>query len=131
MKSTIDNSTSTSSSFRSCTPLEMIFLMRMSSTKDISFDASSFSHIISPPSRLPPFNDSSYASQGGVPKEICLLNSQVVSGLSRSQCIRNKLSALGSRASETTIPRKAAKQGSRLSKEEGWGYFVDTPHSGR
>ena len=124
MKSTIDNYTSTSSSYRSCTPLEMIFLMRMSRAKDISFDASSFSHT-SPPSRLPPFNDSPYSSHGGVPKEICL------PGLSRSQCIRSKLSALGSRASETTIPRQAAKQGSRLSKEEGWGYFVDTPHSGR
>jgi len=47
------------------------------------------------------------------------------STLSRSRCVSN-LSALGSVASESSIPRRSGYESNP--NEAAWGYFVDTPH---
>ena len=118
--------------------IRTLLSMHMSSQQTAAFDASSFSP---PPSRLPSFYDS-YSSQESasspvsdnaqVPREVFISKSQV-GGLSRSRCIASNLSSLGSSASETSISRQPSKQiiscSSCPSTKQGWGYFVDTPHT--
>lgn len=95
-------------------------LMRLSIQDDTpSFGALSFS----PPASLA----SSYCSSREESASSCISKSQQVGGLSRSQCVSN-LSALGGTASETSIKRQAS---CKSGPNEGWGYFVDTPHHER
>ena len=100
------------------TPPEMITASLMNvSFDDSSFDASSFAGQSSLSSSY-----DSYSSQESASS--CISKSKV-GGLSRSRCMSN-LSALGGQSSETSISRQASYMSS---PNQGWGYFVDTPHT--
>jgi len=95
-------------------------MMRLSIHDDTaSFGALSFS----PPASLA----SSYCSSSSEESASSCISKSQVGGLSRSQCVSN-LSALGGTASVTSIKRQASY---KSGPNEGWGYFVDTPHHER
>jgi hypothetical protein len=97
-----------------------ITMMRLSIHDDTaSFGALSFS----PPASLA----SSYCSSSSEESASSCISKSQVGGLSRSQCVSN-LSALGGTASVTSIKRQASY---KSGPNEGWGYFVDTPHHER